>query len=77
MSILGQVREVIHIITGIAKLEINLEDRMEDDLSMSDMDIDEVITELEDIYGFDFGRIFDKDQHRTVRHICRLVKNYS
>jgi len=68
-----KIRDVIAEQMGVDKDSITPETSFQDDLNADSLDIFQIISELEDIFGMEFANE-DADQIRTVGDAARHVK---
>lgn len=76
MKISTTVCKIIADTIGIDSKDIHLSDKMKEDLQMDSIDIDEVLMELSYIFDLDIGAFYDQSKHKTVRSICKIIKDY-
>ena len=68
-----KIRDVIAEQMGVDKDSITPETAFQDDLNADSLDIFQIISELEDVFGMEFANE-DADQIRTVGDAARHVK---
>ena len=68
-----KIRDVIAEQMSVDKDSITAETSFQDDLNADSLDIFQIISELEDVFGMEFANE-DADQIRTVGDAARYVK---
>ena len=68
-----KIRDVIAEQMGVDKESITPETTFQDDLNADSLDIFQIISELEDVFGMEFANE-DADKIRTVGDAARYVK---
>ena len=68
-----QIRDVIAEQMGVDKESITPETAFQDDLNADSLDIFQIISELEDIFGMEFSNE-DADKIRTVGDAAEYIK---
>jgi acyl carrier protein len=72
-DILPKIYKSISLHTGIDPTEISPDDDFEDDLNISDMELAEIISQIEDDFGVEI-EIEDAKKVRTVADLAILVE---